>query len=339
VRIVVTGASGNIGTALLRRLRSADATVVGISRRVPPRTDAYADVDWVAVDLAAEDAARSLTATFAGADAVVHLAWLLQPGRDRELLRRANVGGTRAVISAAQAAGVAHLLHVSSIGTYAPAPDSRWVDESWPATGVGTSSYSVDKAAAEAMLDEVVGGPLISRVRPSFVLQDDAASEIARYFLGRLVPTRFLHPALLRIAPWPRELRLQLVHADDLAEALVRILGQRAEGAFNVASEPVVDRDTVREAVGGVGPPLPLAAVRVAAQLTWRAHLQPIDGGWIDLAAGLPLMKTDRARSVLGWQPVHRADETLLQFIRALAAGRGSAGPLLYPRGQAPPGA
>src|SRR3954464_10914328 len=91
MRIAVVGASGNVGTALLRRLHAAqseradDLEIVGIARRVPDATQApYDGVTWVALDVAAGDARQRLAEAFKGCDAVVHLAWVLQPNHDEE---------------------------------------------------------------------------------------------------------------------------------------------------------------------------------------------------------------------------------------------------------------
>lgn len=333
MRIVITGASGNIGTALLRRLAAEpDHDIVGISRHRPPEIAPYDAASWHEIDLGAPEAAAALTQVLAGADAVVHLAWLIQPGRDRDLLRRVNQGGTRAVIDAARAAGVGHLVHISSVGTYAAA-HGQWRDESWSTRGIPTSSYSVDKAAGEAMLDDLAPGvPAVARVRPALVLQPDAAGEISRYFIGRLLPVRALRDPVLRWAPLPRDFWVQFVHADDVADAIARVLQQRATGAFNIAADPPIDRAAFGQLFGGPGPALPWSVLRVGADLSWRARLQPTDAGWVDLAASLPLMRTERARDVLGWTPRHAADETLRTFVEALRSGQGGAGPKLYPR-------
>ena len=99
MRIVVVGATGNVGTALLRALHEEPrvTSVVGIARRLPDRgAEPYRHAEWVPVDLAAEDdpddAPHDGTATeaviarlaehFRGADAVVHLAWAIQPAGD-----------------------------------------------------------------------------------------------------------------------------------------------------------------------------------------------------------------------------------------------------------------
>jgi UDP-glucose 4-epimerase len=330
MRIVVTGASGNLGTALLRRLTADDCSVVGISRRHPPAVAPYETAEWVLADLGQDGVRDQLAQVFRGADAVVHLAWLIQPSHDRGALRRTNQDGTRAVAEAARDAGVRQLVHLSSIGTYAAAP-GRTVDESWNRSGIPTSSYSVDKAACEALLDGFEADLAIARVRPTLVLQEDAASEISRYFLGRLLPVSALRRPLLRFCPWPRRLAVQFVHADDVAAALHLILRAGATGAFNVASDPPVDRAVFRDLAGGVGPPLPKPVLRAAAGLTWRLHLQPTDAGWIDLGFDLPLMATRRIRD-LGWAPTRSGPEVLRDFLSALQDRRGGAGPLLYPR-------
>jgi UDP-glucose 4-epimerase len=330
MRIVVTGASGNIGTALLRRLTADGHSVVGIARRRPPDAQPYAKAEWVLADVGERSGQQALAPAFRSADAVVHLAWLIQPSHDRELLRRTNQDGTRAVAQAAQEAGVQHLVHVSSIGTYAAAP-GRTVDESWAHTGIPTSSYSVDKAACEAFLDGMQSDLAVARVRPTLVLQEDAASEIARYFLGPLVPISMLGRPALRVAPWPAGLAVQFVHADDVAAAIEVILNSGATGAFNVASDPPVDRAVFRQTFGSIGPSVPKPVLRTAADLTWRLHLQPTDAGWIDLGFDLPLMKTDRLRA-LGWAPTRPGPQVLSGFLTALQNRRGAAGPLLYPR-------
>jgi UDP-glucose 4-epimerase len=335
MRVVVVGASGNVGTAVLRRLVADPAVteVVGVARRPPVGAgDPYDSVGWESVDVAAPDAVTRLTSVFAGADAVVALAWRLQPSWDVAALERVNVGGTRAVLDATLAAGVPQLVYASSIGTYAPSRGDEPRDESWAATGIPTSTYSRQKAAVEAFLDEVPPERLtILRVRPAIVLQPAAAGEIARFFLGPFVPVSLLRPALLRVLPWPRGLRGQIVHADDLADAFVRGLLAGTEGALNVATAPLLTRDLVAELLHAkafdVAPGVPRALVTG----TWKLHLQPTDAGWLDMAMNAPIMDTGRVRA-LGWAPEHRTGQVLADFLAALADGRGSGSPALAPR-------
>ena len=135
MRIVITGASGNVGTALLRTL-PAEHDVVGVVRRPPAPQGVYQRVDWCALDLTEPDGIADLRRVFEGADVVVHLAWGFQPTRDTSYLTQLGVGGTAAVLQAAHASGVGQLVHMSSVGTYAPGSYGERVDESWPTTGI-----------------------------------------------------------------------------------------------------------------------------------------------------------------------------------------------------------
>jgi hypothetical protein len=60
----------------------------------------------------------------------------------------------RPQLQAAHASGVGQLVHMSSVGIYAPGSYGKPVNESWPRTGIASSPYSRDKSAAEALLDE-----------------------------------------------------------------------------------------------------------------------------------------------------------------------------------------
>ena len=134
MRIAITGASGNVGTALLRRLHRANTEgaaleVVGISRRAPDPSQApYAGVRWHEADVG-QPGGTDLERAFAGVDAVVHLAWQIQPNHDLAALYRTNVTGTANVLDAAGSAGVGHVVCASSVGAYSPAdkrvPDKR----------------------------------------------------------------------------------------------------------------------------------------------------------------------------------------------------------------------
>ncbi|HZU79588.1 MAG TPA: NAD-dependent epimerase/dehydratase family protein, partial [Acidimicrobiales bacterium] len=123
MRVVVTGATGNLGTALLRRLAGrGDVEVVAVARR-RPEGELAANVRFVAADVAADD----LEPVFGGADALVHLAWLFQPTHRPDLTWEANVGGTARVLQAAARARVRTVVYSSSVGTYSPG--RRTVDE------------------------------------------------------------------------------------------------------------------------------------------------------------------------------------------------------------------
>jgi UDP-glucose 4-epimerase len=329
MRIVVTGASGNVGTALLEALAAEPAveTITGLARRLPASRPPK--VEWIAGDVCTSD----LRVLFAGAGAVVHLAWLIQPSRDREQTLRVNVDGSRRVFEAAAAAGVPTLVHASSIGTYAPGPKHPPVDESWPATGIDSSFYSRDKAAAERILDGVERAHpalRVVRVRPGLIFQRRAATEIRRLFAGPLLPGSVLRRGLIPIVPDVRGVLVQAVHAADVADAYRRaVLDPGARGAYNIAADPPIGPRAAARLLHARTVPVPASAVRLAAAATWRARLQPTPPGWLDLATQTPLMDVSRARTQLGWAPRHDALEALAELLDGLREGADAPTPPL----------
>jgi len=148
-RIVVVGATGNVGTSVVQALADDPDvdSIVGVARRLPewtaPRTR------WMQADIAEDD----LVELFRGADAVIHLAWLFQPTHDRITTWRNNALGGPRVFDAVAAAGVPALVCASSVGAYSPGPKDRTVDESWPTDGWPGAAYTIEKAYLERVLD------------------------------------------------------------------------------------------------------------------------------------------------------------------------------------------
>src|SRR5918999_3280445 len=249
MRVVVVGASGNIGTSVMEALVGDPqvSSVIALARR--PAAGAPAKVQWRARDVTADD----LRPDFDGADAVVCLPWLIQPSRDLERLRATNVEGSRRVFEAAGAAGVPALLYSSSVGAYSPGPKDRAVDERWPTGGIQSSFYARHKAEVERILDEVEPrhrDMRVVRIRPALVFKREAASEIRRLFAGPLVPSPLVRPSLIPLVPRSPRLRFQSVHSLDVGEAFRLALHAPARGAFNLAADPVLDADELGGLLG-----------------------------------------------------------------------------------------
>ncbi len=330
MRVVVVGATGNIGSSLVRALLAEERvdSTVGVARRRP--RDEPGGAEYRVADIATDD----LAALFSGADVVVHLAWAIQPSRDRSLLERINLTGSQRVFDAVAAAGVPALVYGSSVGVYSPGPKDRATTEAWPTEGVRSSFYGRHKAAVEKMLDAFEREQpsiRVVRIRPGLVFKAGAASEIRRLFLGPLLPSPLLRPSLLRAVPAIPGLRFQAVHSADVADAYVRAIVGDADGAFNVAAEPVLDPDVLAEHFGAVKLPVPPALARALADATWRLHLQPTPAGWVDLALGVPVMDCSRARDQLGWVPRHTALEALDELLEGMSRGEGEPLPPLEP--------
>lgn len=334
MKIVVTGATGNVGTALLRRLRmQPDWRLTGIVRRPPPSTsDPYSAARWRACDVGALEAPSILAEEFAGADAVVHLAWAIN-AKDRDPdPSRTNATGTRHVLDAVAKADVPRLVCMSSVAAYAPAPRSTLVGESWDCTGIDSIEYSRGKRLLERSLSAFARTRrdiALAWLRPCGIVQHDAGGEFARWLLPALIPGTLLGN-LLPLPLWPH-LRMQVVHADDVARALEVLLSGRAEGPFNIAGGPPMDAGDLARAIGGPRVPVPRSLLSLASSLGWRIGLAPLHPRWLELADRAALVSTVRAAVELGWSPVHSQASTLAEFAAGIRVGAGTASDALAP--------
>lgn len=274
--VAVTGATGFLGRYVVRVLAARGANVVGVVRN-PGRVPELAAVCRALrrADLADPDA---LARGFEGAEAVVSNAALL-PVRNWRMAdhEQTNVQGTENVLRAAAAAGVQRIVHVSSVSVYRGG--SGPTDEHRPlATKRGwlDHAYGISKARAETRAWEIAGalGLALTTLRPCLIY--GAFDTNFMPFLRAL-----LAPSVTAL---PVGLRLPMVYAGDVAEAVARALERDVAigRAYNVTDDPGTFWTFVDawRTAGGRTPrfvlplPVPFArrfdARRVATELDWR---------------------------------------------------------------------
>jgi nucleoside-diphosphate-sugar epimerase len=316
MRIVVTGATGNVGTSVLNSLAFDPRVdeVVGVARRRPELS--IPKCRFVEADVARHE----LDTIFMGYDAVIHLAWLIQPSHKKRLLQRVNVEGSRRVFETVVRTRVPALIYASSVGAYSPGPKDRAVDESWPTRGIASSLYSRQKAEVERMLDTLEREQprlRVVRMRPALIFKRGAASEIKRLFLGPLVP-RFLLRHGPPLIPDLVKLRFQALHSLDAGDAYRLATLSDARGAFNLAADPVLDSERIATLFNSRRVRMPADLLRALVAVGHRLHLVPVEAGWLDMALNSPLLDSSRARRELGWQPRHLATHALLELFEGM---------------------
>jgi len=304
--IVVTGATGFLGGAVLRALSRRGERVLGLVRA---SSDAR-DLERAGIATAVGDVVDGvgLGQAFAGARTVIHAAGMLgRSGADDAEYRRVHVDGTRNVVQAARAAGVERVVHVSSPGLLGPIPEGApHADEDAPAAP--TNPYERSKAAAEDALrdDAAKRGPLAVIVRPEFVygpgdrhvLRLFRAIQRRRFFyFGR--GDALCHPT----------------YVDDAVAGLLAAAERGKPGrVYHVAGpHPVPIRElaeTFARALGVAAPfvHLPEAPVRLALRflepLAGRAGLSlPLTSSGVDFFTFDRHFSTERARDELGFCP------------------------------------
>lgn len=320
MRIVVTGATGNIGTSVVDALRADPAVdeVVGVARRPPPTTGGG---DVVSADLEVDP----LEPIVEGADAVVHLAWKIRPSHDPMAQWRTNVVGSARLARAVERTGVPALIFASSLGVYAPAPSGAPVDESFPRATTSPLPYTRHKVAVERLLDtlEDRAGTRVVRLRPGLALKPGAAAAIRRIFAGPLLPSALLHRRLAAVIG-ALPFSASVVATEDVASAVALAIHRRVHGAFNIAADTPIGRGRGRGRLLGDG-------VRLAVRGAWLTRLGPLDPAWVELVRHGAVLDTARAREELGWAPTLDGPAVLARFLEGLRADEGTATPPLDP--------
>jgi nucleoside-diphosphate-sugar epimerase len=322
--VAVTGPTGTFGFALVPRLEAEPqvAEVRGIARRAfDPAAHGWTKTTYHRGDVRDRDA---LLHVFEGADVVVHLAFLIMGTAPADVLRAVNVDGTLNVFRAAASAGVPRFVYTSSVAAYGFHPDNPiGMREDWPTRPDHRFFYAAEKAEIEERLRVAAardGAPELFVLRPPVVLgphavgAKDVLPQRLRPLGSALVRALRDAPRVPVPVPLPA-LPVQLIHDDDVADALCRcIVGDAPAGAYNIAGDGIVTlHDVVRE-LGLVPLPVPTnaghRAARAVAALPLPSFLPPVTG-WAEALAHPAIMDTTKAARELGWRPRHPARETL----------------------------
>jgi UDP-glucose 4-epimerase len=329
--VAVTGPTGDIGRSVVRALERSPKVgrIVGMARRpFEP-----ADHGWRRTEYRRGDVLdrSSVDALLAGADVVVHLAFLIF-GSHAET-RRVNLEGSRNVFEAAVAAGSKRLVYTSSVAAYGfDGSNPRILTEEVQPRGTQGFYYSAQKAELEALLwDVVAGSPTKAYAfRPCIVAGADAPAlvdQLVRQMSGgsRGAPVRRVLDAipLLRPALPDPGTPLQLVHHDDVATAIrAAVIGRGRAGAYNLAGEGTLTIGDIARELGWYSFPLPRPALDLAAAVVPRVPLMPARASWIHALRTPALMSTAKARRQLGWRPKHNSRKTLRETVsHARASG------------------
>ena len=320
--VAVTGPTGTFGLALMPLLQQDDQVgrVIGIARRpFDPAQHGWTKMEYRRGDVRDVDALRT---AFAGADVVVHLAFLILSGA-RETTRAINVEGTLNAFRAAAEVGAKRFVYASSIAAYGFHRDNPiGIQEDWETRPADRLFYAQEKAELEHLLQQEATqhpGTALYLLRPPIVLGPDAVGAklsipdvLAPLVRGAGAALRRL-PGLPALVP---TLPLQLIHQEDVAEALrLCVLGAGPPGAYNIAADDVVTAADIARELGLRVVPLPGAPVAAAARVVSRFRYLPSGAQWVEALSHPSIMDTTKAKDELGWSPRYSAIESLRSTI------------------------
>ena len=317
--VAVTGPTGTFGFGLVPLLQQDDRVerVVGIARRpFDPAQHGWTKMEYRQGDVRDQDALRT---AFAGADVVVHLAFLILGG-SRGTTRAINVEGTLNAFRAAADAGVRRFVYASSVAAYGFHSDNPvGMTEDWPTRPADRLFYAQEKAELEQLLrDEAAQHPELDLylLRPPVVLGPHSVggkellpgplAPLARSLQGRF---RRLPLPLPAVVP---EIPLQLVHEDDVGQALLQcVVAAGPAGAYNIAGDGVVTAADVARELGFLPIRTPAAPAHLAARAMSKLPLLPSFAQWVEAGSHPAVMDTTKAKEQLGWTPRYTGLEAL----------------------------
>ena len=329
LKVAVTGPTGEIGKPLMSELerRAEVGDVLGMARRpFDPADEGWDKVTYRRGDILDRG---SLAALFDGADVAVHLAFAIFGSRDET--RKVNLQGTRNVFEAAIRAGVKRLVYASSVAAYGFHPENpQPLTEDVPARGSEDFYYSAQKAELEDLLDELLRESEVEAYvfRPCIVAGPRATMLIEQTVDAvRVVdPVPLLRrsveklPLVSPVLPDPG-MPIQLVHHDDVAQAMVAAIGgDGPPGVYNLAGEREVRVSDIAHELGWHSVPVPGPAVSLGTAAARKLKFASSKLEWAIAAETPVLMDTGKVRRDLNWKPRFDAKETLAQTVAGARA-------------------
>jgi nucleoside-diphosphate-sugar epimerase len=327
--IGITGASGNIGTALIQAL-SKCFRIIGLDRPGPPHPPPVADC--VSIDVTSDESVQQALQTVRERygrhiGAIIHLAaYYSFSGAPSPKYEEINVAGTERLMRALRPFEVERLIYASTMLVHAPTVPGRPIDESWPLNPKW--AYPESKVDAERLLREQHSHIPLTVLRIAGMYTDDVglpllASQIQRIYERRLISHFF---------PGNPHHGQALIHLDDLVEAFKQLVLRRRDLPGDITLLLGEDRTLsyldLQHAIGELlhGRPWPTYRVPKPLAKVGAYALDALPGGerefirpWmIGLADDHYELDISAARRQLDWQPHHFIGTELPRLIARL---------------------
>jgi UDP-glucose 4-epimerase len=330
MKYLITGGSGYIGGRLIDLiLDRGDAEIVNLDIKPPQRERAGAR--FVRMDI--RDRGMEALLQAERPDALVHLAFVLNPMRDEQTMYDIDVNGTQNVLDAASTAGVQQVLVASSTTAYGAWPDNPVpLTEDHPVRGMPNYEYARDKTEIDRISQLWAAkhpDRIMTIVRPTIVFGPNVDNYIIRYW------TKAPFLALIDGV----DLDLQFVHEDDVVEAMSRLLLERKAGIFNLTADGTVKLTEAAQLAGLKVRKISYKLYKRMAATTWKLHMPNVEAppGQLEFVRHPWIASNEKLKAELGWTPRHTSRETFEIALRA----KGVLGPAPSPQqtAAAPPAA
>ena len=310
MRYVITGGAGYIGSRLVDFLsRREDTEKIVVCDVAAPR-GYVPKTEFERVDVRDRDGVRA-TLERAKPDALVHLAFILNPSHDEALMYDIDVNGTHNVLEAAAAAGTQQVLVTSSGVAYGAFPDNPVpLTEEDPVRGVSAFSYARDKTESDRVCQlwaATYPERTMTIVRPCIVFGPNVNNYLVRLWTKQPFAAD----------PGTLDNDIQFVHEDDVVEAITELLVGGHGGAFNVAGDGLMTSRECAEMIGSPIRRMPERAYRGLARAMWNVRLSEAPPGSVDFALYPWILSNEKVKRETGWSPRYTTRETFEITMRA----------------------
>jgi len=305
MKVAITGVAGYFGRKIMERLERNEEVekVVGISRRKYDHS--FSKLDYHRMDVRSD----KLGELFAEneVDAVVHLAFVLNPIHNKKEMRSIDIEGAKNVLEASERAGVKKIIMTSSTTVYGTWPNSPVYTEESPVKPHPTYYYSRHKVEIEKVCNafkEKNDNITLTIFRPCLVL-----GPTTEQFYAKLLNWPIL-PLVGGSNP-----EMQFIHEDDIGRAYEFFLMNSHEGVFNIVGEGTISWKEVIETAGKKAVKMPDSVLYPLLKALWGLHLVQIPPEILDFVK-YPWVASGEKAKKAGFVPQYSSKEALLSFLK-----------------------
>lgn len=314
MRYLITGGSGYIGSRLVELLSQREEVERIVITDLRPPAVSRPKTSFVQIDIRDREMRALLESE--RPDALVHLAFVLNPMRDEATMYDIDVNGTQNVLDAATSAGVQQLLVASSTTAYGAWPDNPVpLTEESPVRGMPNYEYARDKTEIDRMCQLWAARhpeKIMTIVRPCIVFGPSVNNYIIRFWDNA--------PFIPLIDGVDSD--LQYVHEDDVVDALTRLLTGRHGGIFNLTGDGTLNLSQSAQIAGLKTRRMPYVLYRRIAAAMWRMRVPRAEAppGQLDFTRYPWIASNEKIKRELDWTPRYTSAETFEIAIRARRA-------------------
>ncbi len=302
--VAVTGVNSYFASTVLPKL-AADPEVeriVGID--VTGWKGSIDKMDFHRVDVRSKE----MFALLKGVDTLYHLAFIVGEIHDKEKTYDININGSKNVFTAAAEGKVRKVIYTSSATAYgARADNPLGIKEDRRLRPNEDSYYSLSKAEVESFVRGFFANHpdiLLTVLRAGLCVGPHIDNLFSRFWSRRA-----------SIFLWGRHPHLQLIHEEDLGEALYLAMQKDLPGIYNVAADDAVATRWVFEKAGVKLVNLPGRFLKAASNVAFALRLEEVSQGWLSLCEHTIHVNSDKFKKAAGWEPAYSSETAYLHYL------------------------